>query len=439
MLFVQLFGQLCEDSEMNMGNSYVDFLKCKYDYDFRSIIQRYNFSPSIINDDIDDEKMWMYIQDYLTPKDLRDCKLFCPEEIYEQYKNDSSLYLANEITIDNYMLYTGHRVIVLGDVNLQYSQFTQLPNIDFVRIHGSLILKGNYLKSLKSNLTSLSECIIDGDFDCSNNELKNLQGFPKSVGYSVYLENNKLKSLNGCVKKVRNNFNCSNNLLTSLKHCPKDIGGNLHCDHNKLTSLMYAPEKIHCNLSASYNEINTLKDCPKQIVGVFNCNYNELTSLVGDLESVGDEFYCMHNKLKSLEGLPSNVTSLHCDYNEIEELDENLPCFYDFSISYNKLKNLKNFPRVLHSFNITKNYINNFDGMPVDADIICEGPYAVQNVKVSNDLIDIVEKRRNKMKTLANFNKQFNKGVDYEKNDVYLKKIKQKLYTFQYNQWLENN
>ena len=62
-----------------------------------------------------------------------------------------------------------------------------------------------------------SKLKVVGDFNCSDNELKSLEGCPQTVGGSFYCWNNQLKSLEGCPQTVGGNFYYFNNeKLTSL-------------------------------------------------------------------------------------------------------------------------------------------------------------------------------------------------------------------------------
>ena len=75
----------------------------------------------------------------------------------------------------------------------------------------------------------------------------------------------KLPDLRGWT--VRGNFDCSWNELTELDGIPGTIGGNFNCSHNQLTSLRNAPEKIGGKCDCSYNKLENLDDLPKEIGG----------------------------------------------------------------------------------------------------------------------------------------------------------------------------
>ena len=87
------------------------------------------------------------------------------------------------------------------------------------QINGYLYLNGLGL----TELPDLSNIIIKGSFDCSNNQLTSLKGCPTEIGGHFY---------------------CAYNQLTSLIGCPTEIGGHFWCNHNKLTSLNGCPQII---------------------------------------------------------------------------------------------------------------------------------------------------------------------------------------------------
>lgn len=52
--------------------------------------------------------------------------------------------------------------------------------------------------------------------------------------------------------KVNGNFNCSYNELKSLKGAPKIIMGNFNCSYNKLESLEFLPDIINISFFSNY-------------------------------------------------------------------------------------------------------------------------------------------------------------------------------------------
>ena len=135
-------------------------------------------------------------------------------------------------------------------------------------IEGDLDLENKGL----TELPDLSEVVVKGYFDCSNNKLTSLEGAPKTVGRYFSCACNQLTSLEGAPKKVGTWFNCNSNQLTSLEGAPQTVGEDFRCGDNQLTSLEGAPQTVG---------------------GDFVCGDNQLTSLVGVPQmNEGYEIYC---------------------------------------------------------------------------------------------------------------------------------------------------
>lgn len=66
---------------------------------------------------------------------------------------------------------------------------------------------------------------------------------------------------------VRRNFDCSWNELTELDGIPGTIGGNFNCSHNQLTSLRNAPQTVGGIFDCSENPLESLDDLPSGIYG----------------------------------------------------------------------------------------------------------------------------------------------------------------------------
>ena len=64
------------------------------------------------------------------------------------------------------------------------------------------------------------------------------------VHEKVYLLSKRLASLPFQFGIIQGDFNCTWNQLTSLKHCPKEVHGDFFCYKNKLTSLEHCPKVI---------------------------------------------------------------------------------------------------------------------------------------------------------------------------------------------------
>ena len=107
---------------------------------------------------------------------------------------------------------------------------------------------------------------VHGDFKMNYCQLESLENLPEVIEGNLYLQNNKLKSLEGLDKcKVLGNIKISNNELTTLKGCPEEIYGYLDCRCNYIKSMEFCPKKIGKSLILSQNDIDTLKWTPEYI------------------------------------------------------------------------------------------------------------------------------------------------------------------------------
>jgi hypothetical protein len=118
------------------------------------------------------------------------------------------------------------------------------------------------------------------------------------VNDNVWLNSKGLTELPLVFNKVNGDFNCSGNQLTTLKGCPRWVGGNFYCSYNDLTSLVFSPEYVGGNFSCRDNELTDLIGSPKQIVGSFNCfNNRKLNNPKGCTEKIGRFFYCTNTPM----------------------------------------------------------------------------------------------------------------------------------------------
>ena len=137
--------------------------------------------------------------------------------VLEQDQNEFLKRLKDEERIDNYIVRPDGIVDVEGDVNLFEMDLTKIP---------------------------IKFGVVTGFFDCSHNQLTNLQGAPEEVGGSFYCSYNQLTSLQGAPEEVGRWFVCHHNLLTSLEGCSKKLKKSFYCYDNQLTTLRGCPEKL---------------------------------------------------------------------------------------------------------------------------------------------------------------------------------------------------
>ena len=70
-----------------------------------------------------------------------------------------------------------------------------------------------------------------------------------------------LRTLRGSPYSVNGDFDCSHNQLTHLQYAPKHVSGSLGCSHNQLTSLSGIPA-ISDELACDHNQLSDLSTCP---------------------------------------------------------------------------------------------------------------------------------------------------------------------------------
>ena len=126
--------------------------------------------------------------------------------MFESYQSESEVAeICKRYRIENWSL-EGGLVNVDGHVGLYDRGLTELP---------------------------LKFGVVTGWFDCSNNNLRSLEGCPLRVGGYFSCSKNRLTSLEGCPKYVGSNFYCQENNIrefTGIKY----IEGGLWCDSNPI-------------------------------------------------------------------------------------------------------------------------------------------------------------------------------------------------------------
>jgi hypothetical protein len=88
---------------------------------------------------------------------------------------------------------------------------------------------------------------VEGDFLCSDVDLKSLVGCPREVGGNFECDDNPVPSLKGGPEKVHGSFNCSVCALSSLEGAPREVGGDFICFDN---SEQFTEEQVRevCNV-----------------------------------------------------------------------------------------------------------------------------------------------------------------------------------------------
>lgn len=69
---------------------------------------------------------------------------------------------------------------------------------------------------------------VNGNFDCSGNQLTSLRGAPQCVAGSFLCSYNHLSTLEGSPRYISHNLHCEHNPFFSLKGAPRYIGGSVY-------------------------------------------------------------------------------------------------------------------------------------------------------------------------------------------------------------------
>ncbi len=177
------------------------------------------------------------------------------------------------------------------DLNIYYMEDMTTGKIT---IEGDLDLRNKGL----DKLPDLSNVIVQGDFDCSDNNLTSLEGSPKTVTGSFNCECNELTSLEGATENIGNCFTCDHNQLTSLLGAPKNVVGYFSCNGNQLVSLIGAPENVFGNFYCSYNHLTSVIGISRVIGGSFNGRNN---ATILEYEEPFDQYWIDPAQVKSVK------------------------------------------------------------------------------------------------------------------------------------------
>lgn len=164
-------------------------------------------------------------------------------KLFENFNTESIDAICTKYGIIDYSINADSSINVYGDVDLSGKNLEEIP--------------------LKFNL-------VAGYFDCSNNNLKNLNNSPVFSRSGFDCSNNKITTLKGA-PLITKNFNCSNNNLLTLKHTPNEINGVFDCTNNNIVSFIGYPNTFEGTFKCDNNPISLIYDFfgYKSIIGDF--------------------------------------------------------------------------------------------------------------------------------------------------------------------------
>ena len=131
--------------------------------------------------------------------------------------------------------------------------------------------KGVFLNNQSLTQIPVQFGIVNGDFDCAQNNLINLEGSPRIVKGHYYCSHNQIRSLKGAPEVVEGAFTCGpNEKLVSLEGISHTVHRSVSCSETPLKVLDYVPASLLGSFtcrSVPLENIDNLKNC--QFKGIF--------------------------------------------------------------------------------------------------------------------------------------------------------------------------
>jgi hypothetical protein len=161
--------------------------------------------------------------------------------------------------------------------------------------------------------------VLTGNFDCSEMNIKSLNGSPREVTGNFWCSGNELTTLEGAPTKVGGWFDCTFNNLTSLRGAPIEVGRDFDCGNNKLKTLDGAPRTFRGSFGCHKNILKTLKGIPKEIDGNLVASFNDIYKLEDMPTYIGGYIDLTSNSLETLDDMPTTYnTTLYIAKNRLQ-------------------------------------------------------------------------------------------------------------------------
>ena len=161
--------------------------------------------------------------------------------------------------VENYSINGDMTVSVNGPFTITDKDIEEIP-VKLSEVTGSIDVTGNKLKRIDWAPSKVAR-----DFDCWDNEIETLEGGPEEVEGGFDCDNNKLVNLKGAPKKVGGAFVCSANKLQSLAGCPTFVGKYFKAMGCELTEIDALPASIGTSLYLQNNQLKSFKGVNKLV------------------------------------------------------------------------------------------------------------------------------------------------------------------------------
>jgi Leucine-rich repeat (LRR) protein len=223
-----------------------------------------------------------------------------------------------------------------------YAQYVSIPDSNFASYLKQLVPKamsGNDLLTSSSELSRITQ------IDCSNRNIKSLEG---------------IQYFDSLVE-----LNCGENELKSLPSLPTYLQ-KLWCFENNLSALPHLPPKL-IDLVCSNNQLKTLPLLPDSLI-YLSCDENQLSKLP-ELPSSLEKLWCSTNQLTQLPSLPDSLVGLICRNNQLTSIPQ-VKKLYFLYCDNNKLTSLPILPSSLHTLHCFKNRLTALPALPQSLEIL---------------------------------------------------------------------
>jgi hypothetical protein len=135
-----------------------------------------------------------------------------------------------------------------GNFIWHFSDLSSMKNLPKI-VKGNLVLSNNKITSFKDCQTT----IVTGQFNCSNNNIKSLNGGPQQTGDYIAIKC-ELDSLEGAPDEINGNFVVMNNNLTNLDGAPTRVKGLFDCSNNKIKDWSEISKLTKISKRVNYND-----------------------------------------------------------------------------------------------------------------------------------------------------------------------------------------
>jgi Leucine-rich repeat (LRR) protein len=151
-----------------------------------------------------------------------------------------------------------------------------------------------------TNLTGIEDFIALEDFNCSSNNIHNIDISQNTLLTKLHCENNSISTLDISQNINLTNLNCSNNLLTSLE-LTQNIGLKfLNCYDNQLTNIDLSQNTTLFALNCSSNYLTNIDLTHNTQLGDIYLQFNLITNLNVSQNTVLESLNCANNQLDFL-------------------------------------------------------------------------------------------------------------------------------------------